>query len=71
MTTEQTPTSKPRGFAAMTPEARKALASQGGKAAHQQGRAHEFTSASARIAGAKGGRVAQRNRLAAKQASEP
>lgn len=44
-----------RGFAAMSPERRKELASKGGAAAHAQGKAHRFTSEKAREAGRKGG----------------
>ena len=32
-----------RGFAALSPERQKELARQGGKAAHQQGKAHKWT----------------------------
>ena len=46
-----------RGFAAMSPERQRQIASQGGKAAHQSGNAHEFTSEEARLAGRKGGQV--------------
>ena len=46
-----------RGFGAMDHETLKAIASKGGKAAHEQGTAHEFTSDEARKAGAKGGRA--------------
>ncbi len=35
--------SRPRGFAAMTPEERRALGSKGGKTAHQRGTANKFT----------------------------
>jgi hypothetical protein len=42
-----------RGFAAMSPERQRQIASLGGRAAHQSGHAHEFTSAEARIAGKK------------------
>jgi hypothetical protein len=42
-----------RGFAAMTTEQRKKIASMGGKAAHQLGKAHQFTSAEAAAAGKK------------------
>lgn len=45
-----------RGFGSLNPEKRKAIASLGGKAAHQKGTAHEWTSDTARIAGRKGGR---------------
>jgi hypothetical protein len=41
---------KPRGFAALTPEQRKAIASMGGKAAHRSGNAHQFTTTEARAA---------------------
>lgn len=44
-----------RGFAAMDPEKQKAIASKGGKAAHAQGTAHQWTPAEAKIAGRKGG----------------
>lgn len=44
-----------RGFASMTPEQRRKLASMGGKAAHAAGTAHEWTPAEAREAGRKGG----------------
>ncbi|HXX68826.1 MAG TPA: KGG domain-containing protein [Polyangiaceae bacterium] len=38
------------------------IASKGGKAAHAQGRAHEFTADEARVAGRKGGEVVSRDR---------
>lgn len=44
-----------RGFASMDPERQREIASQGGKAAHESGNAHEFTSEEAREAGRKGG----------------
>ena len=44
-----------RGFASMTLEQRKQIASMGGKRAHEIGRAHQFTSDEARAAGRKGG----------------
>lgn len=44
-----------RGFAAMDPERQREIAREGGKAAHQSGNAHEFTSEEAREAGRKGG----------------
>jgi general stress protein YciG len=46
-----------RGFASMDPAKQRAIASKGGKAAHQKGRAHEFTPEEARLAGRKGGDV--------------
>lgn len=44
-----------RGFASMSPEKQRAIASKGGKAAHEKGTAHQFTSEEAKIAGRKGG----------------
>jgi len=38
----------------MTPERRREIASLGGQSAHAQGRAHQFDTAEARVAGAKG-----------------
>jgi uncharacterized protein len=51
-----------RGFAAMDPELQRQIASKGGQAAHEQGRAHEFTPEEARAAGRKGGEVVSQNR---------
>ncbi len=42
-----------RGFAAMDPMRQREIASLGGRAAHQSGHAHEFTSEEARVAGRK------------------
>ena len=47
-----------RGFASMTPEQRRAIASLGGKAAHAKGVANRFTRETAAAAGRKGGRTA-------------
>ncbi len=44
-----------QGFASMSPEKRREIASKGGKAAHQSGHAHEFTPEEARDAGQRGG----------------
>jgi general stress protein YciG len=44
-----------RGFASMSKERRRAVASGGGKAAQATGRAHQFTSAEARDCGRQGG----------------
>ncbi len=57
-----------RGFAAMDPAKQREIASKGGRAAHQKGTAHEFTSEEARVAGRKGGE-ASRNRLNAQRSS--
>jgi general stress protein YciG len=51
-----------RGFASMDAEKQKEIASKGGKAAHAQGRAHEFTADEARSAGRKGGEAVSRDR---------
>lgn len=48
-----------RGFASMDRAKQRAIASQGGKAAHAKGTAHEFTREEAKAAGQKGGRAAQ------------
>jgi hypothetical protein len=50
-----------RGFAGMDPEKQRQIASKGGKAAHEKGRAHEFTSEEARAAGRKARHGSQRN----------
>ena len=49
----------PRGFASMSKDKQREIASRGGKAAHAKGTAHEFTSEEARIAGKKGGQMRQ------------
>src|ERR1700710_2620617 len=51
-----------RGFASMDQEKQRSIASLGGRAAHQQGTAHEFSSEEARPAGRKGGEAASANR---------
>jgi general stress protein YciG len=51
-----------RGFASMDPGKQREIASKGGKAAHAQGRAHEFNPDEARSAGRKGGEVVSRDR---------
>jgi general stress protein YciG len=51
-----------RGFASMDRATQRAIASKGGKAAHQKGTAHEWTSAEAREAGRKGGAASHRRR---------
>jgi hypothetical protein len=40
-----------RGFASMDPAKQRAIAAEGGRAAHASGNAHEFTSEQARAAG--------------------
>ena len=51
-----------RGFAAMDKARQKEIASAGGRAAHERGHAHEFTSEEARNAGRKGGQTVSQNR---------
>lgn len=51
-----------RGFAAMSPEKQREIASQGGRAAHRQGVAHEWSAEEARAAGKKGGQVSGKRR---------
>ncbi len=46
-----------RGFAAMDTEKQKEIARKGGRAAHEQGVAHEWSSEEARQAGRKGGQA--------------
>jgi len=48
------------GFAAMSPEKKREIASKGGKAAHQLGTAHRWTSEEAQRAGRIGGRLGRR-----------
>jgi len=61
--TEAQPRKKARrGFAAMSAEKQREIASLGGKAAHAKGTAHEFSPEEAREAGRKGGQAAQRAR---------
>lgn len=51
-----------RGFAGMDAERRREVARMGGRAAHQKGTAHRFSSEEAREAGRKGGRAVSQNR---------
>src|SRR5215470_17749065 len=51
-----------RGFASMDPQRQREIASEGGKAAHEKGTAHEFDSEEARAAGRKGGEAVSQNR---------
>ena len=51
-----------RGFASMDSTKQREIASKGGKAAHQKGTAHEWTSEEAREAGRKGGMASHRRR---------
>lgn len=51
-----------RGFAAMDEDKQREIASKGGKAAHEKGTAHEFSSQQAAEAGSKGGKAAHASR---------
>jgi general stress protein YciG len=51
-----------RGFASMSIEKRREIASKGGRAAHAKGTGHEWTSAEASDAGRKGGTVSRGGR---------
>jgi general stress protein YciG len=64
------------GFAAMTAEKRRDIASKGGKTAHLKGTAHEWTAEQAREAGRKGGAASHRRArqdaaIAAQEDREP
>lgn len=51
-----------RGFASMDAEKLRKIASMGGKAAHEKGTAHQWTSAEAQAAGRKGGAASRGGR---------
>ncbi len=59
-----------RGFASMDPQRQREIASEGGRAAHEKGTAHEFTSEEAREAGRKGGQARSQNRAKNNQNSQ-
>jgi hypothetical protein len=56
-----------RGFASMSADKQREIASKGGRAAHEKGTAHEWTPDEARAAGRKGGQISRggRGRLVA------
>lgn len=56
------PAKKRRGFAVMDKARVLAIASQGGKAAHEKGTAHKFSAEEARAAGKKGGLAPRKKR---------
>jgi uncharacterized protein len=58
-----------RGFASMDRSKQRDIASKGGKAAHQKGTAHEWTSEEAREAGRKGGMASHRRKQEQQQQS--
>jgi general stress protein YciG len=51
-----------RGFASMSSDKQREIASKGGRAAHEKGTAHEWSSDEARTAGRKGGQVSRGGR---------
>ena len=59
-----------RGFASMDRAKQREIASKGGKAAHQKGTAHEWTSEEARDAGRKGGIASHKRRREMQQPNE-
>src|SRR6476659_68321 len=61
-TQEDTVAKEDRGFASMDRAKQREIASKGGKAAHQKGTAHEWTSEEARDAGRKGGIASHQRR---------
>ena len=60
-----------RGFASMDRNKQREIASKGGKAAHQKGTAHEWTSEEAREAGRKGGMASHRRKQQQQQSGDP
>jgi general stress protein YciG len=60
-----------RGFASMDRSKQRDIASKGGKAAHQKGTAHEWTSEEAREAGRKGGMASHRRKQEQQQQQTP
>ena len=59
-----------RGFASMERSKQREIASKGGKAAHNKGTAHEWTSEEAREAGRKGGMASHRRKLEQQQGDQ-
>ena len=55
-------TNSERGFASMDEDKQREIASKGGVASHESGRAHEFTPEEAREAGRKGGEAVSQDR---------
>jgi general stress protein YciG len=60
--TEAAPKKSNRGFASMDRGKQREIASKGGRAAHEKGTAHQFTSDEARQAGRKGGGTVSQDR---------
>lgn len=51
--------SSKRGFAGMDEQKQREIAAKGGRASHEKGSAHEFSSEEAREAGRKGGQASR------------
>jgi general stress protein YciG len=68
---EGTVAKEDRGFASMDRSKQRDIASKGGKAAHQKGTAHEWTSEEAREAGRKGGMASHRRKQEQGEESSP
>jgi general stress protein YciG len=62
MSMDTQPRTKNRGFASMDEHRQREIARKGGRAAHEKGKAHEFTPDEARAAGRKGGEKVSVNR---------
>lgn len=61
-----------KGFAVISPERRREIASLGGKAAQAKGTGHRYNSDEARLAGLKGGKAsAEKRRLEKSLPTEP
>jgi uncharacterized protein len=60
-----------RGFASMSAEKQREIASKGGRAAHAKGTAHEWSSDEARAAGRKGGMMSRGGRGKLPEATSP
>ena len=66
---DSSPRKSNRGFASMDPQRQREIASEGGRAAHEKGTAHEFTSEEAREAGRKGGQARSESNRSRKSGS--
>ena len=58
------------GFASMDPAKQREIASKGGRAAHEKGTAHEWSSEEAREAGRRGGMASHRRKQQSERATE-
>lgn len=58
---------KRRGFSVMSAEKQREIASKGGKASHEKGTGHQWSSEEAAIAGRKGGFARSKSRIAEEQ----